>query len=169
MPNLTLEEAQRLLVIDRNNLDVECSQYSEILFKIGTACAVAISERDESKLALEQTYASSAQQIRTNAERNSTKLTEAKVEELVKMDEDYMNANAEFLEKKLAADLWYSMKDAFSGKGKMLVEVCNLFLAGYFSEKTVKSDASVEAVGYKQARGKIKEEHETRTTRRTRR
>lgn len=169
MPDLTLEEAQRLLLIDRDNLDTECSRYAEILFKIGTACAVAVSERDEAKLAVDQAYANSAQQIRITAERNSQKLTEAKVEELVKTSEEYIDANTDYLEKKLKADLWYSMKDAFASRGKMLVEVCNLFLSGYFGEKVVRGDVSVEEAGYKAARNKISKEHEARTTKRTRR
>lgn len=169
MPQLTLEEAQELLLIDRNNLDTECSRYSDVLYKIGTAAAIAVSERDEAKLSLDQAYANKAQQIRTQAERDSVKLTEAKIEEMVKTSEDYIDANTEFLEKKLQADLWYSMKDAFSGKGKMLVEVCNLFLAGYFGEKVIRGDKSVEEVSYKETRAKMKEEREARSHRKTRR
>lgn len=156
--SLTLEQAQQLLLIDRDNLDDECVRYASLMYDIGTECAISVSERDEAKMIVEQTYANLARQKRADAERNSIKLTEAKVEELVRTDDEYIEANNEYLEKKRNCDLWYSMRDSFASKGKMVVEVCNLFLAGYFGDKVIKSSESTEQVGYDSARKKLSEE-----------
>lgn len=153
---LTLEDVRELTLIDRNNLDSECVNYAQILYSIGVEFAYAVSERDEAKKLVDEAHAEASMKYRERAERDSVKMTEARIEQKIKMNRTYVRAFEKYLAKKLDADMWGVARDSFAAKSRMLSETCSLFLAGYFGDKIIKSSNSAE-VGHTEIRRKLNE------------
>jgi len=158
---MTLDEAKNALLINKNQLDTECINYAMILNQVGVEAAMAISERDEAKINMDKKYVEIAKTKREHAERTGEKITEAKLDQMVQNDIHYQEKQNIFLAAKLNADLWYAMKDSFSQRGKMIVELCSLYLSGYFGEVVVKN-SNAEETQYSTTKRRISVERERR-------
>lgn len=132
-------ELKQHLRIDRNSLETELEAQADLFYEVCEHHARAISRRDELKTASEEQYALCADAIR----RGEDKVTEAHVKEQVSMDKDYLDACATFLEAKKLADLFAGLRDAFDQRGKMLRELAQLYLGGYYQAVRVESGGSV--------------------------
>lgn len=142
MSELTLREAKALLLIDKYNLDDECINQSSVFSHVADQCAEAGSMSDCAKQLLAQTDADVAEKIRIKASEENIKLSEAKLQEQILLDERHQKAFSEYAEAKLNADKWYSMKEAFVQRSFMLKDLCGLFYAQYFTKESVNINPS---------------------------
>lgn len=139
---LTLEEAQKLLIIDRDALDVECATHSGIVDRVGEAYAYAVDRRDTLKAELKSLESEIAIDIRRTAKENDEKLTEAQITQQIHGDRRYKRKNNEYLEANLQVGLWESKRESFRARTRMLPEVCSLFMDGVITDVVVKNKTS---------------------------
>lgn len=136
-------ELKQHLRIDRNNLETELEKQADLFYEICEEHTRAISRRDELEVTSKEQYALCADAVRRNAEDSGEKITEAYVKEQVAMDKDYLDATATYLEAKKLSDLFAGLRDAFDQRGKMLRELAQLYLGGYYQVVRVESGGSV--------------------------
>lgn len=137
-----LAELKGHLLIDRNELETELEKQSELYYEVCEAHARASSRRDELKVAMEEQYAISADSIRRAAEEEKAKITEASIKEQVILEKDYLDATAAYLEAKKLAELYGGLREAFDSRGKMLKELAQLYISGYYQVARVDSGGS---------------------------
>jgi len=147
LKGLTLEEAKELLSIDKDNLDDVCLTHADIFDTVADKHARAVSERDFKKDELSKVHSDIAKKLRSDASEKGEKITEKGIEASILLDEDYIEANEEYLEAKLEADLWSIRKDSFLQRSSMIKRLCELYLAGYYTSSSIK--------GVEEAGGKI--------------
>lgn len=146
---LTLEEAKKLLRIDKNSLDTMCVQHPELFFEVSDMCTYAIAYRDKTKEDMDQMWSTVATKLR-----KAEKITDKAVQELVSIDPAYIKAKNEFLDAKHEAERWSALKDAFMQRSGMIRSLCDLFVTGHYNIATVQS-TKPRMAGYKQTREKI--------------
>jgi len=145
MGQITLSEARELLLIDKYSLDTECSTHPSLFSHIADQCAEAGSLSDHAKENLAQVNAKVAEKLRIKANEESAKLTEAKLQESILLDEEHKEAFRNYAAAKLNAEKWTSTKDAFTQKAFMLKDLCGLFYSQYFTKESVNvNPAAVE-------------------------
>ena|ERR1700693_6140375 len=137
MDKITLQEAKELLLIDKFNLDDEAVLQSQMFSDIGEQSAEANSRLDWAKENLSRVDAEVAKKLRINADTEGSKLSEAKLQELVKLDETHKDAFKEYADAKMMAEKWESMKQSFTQRNYMLKELCGLFYAQYFTKESI--------------------------------
>ncbi len=130
------------LLIDRNRLDEELEKQAEAFYEVCEAHAQAVSLRDELKTGTEEQYAISATKIRAEFEKGGERHTEAQVKEAVSMDKEYLDSCASYLDAKKLSDLLAGLRDAYDQRGKMLKELAQLYLGGYFTTTRIEGSAS---------------------------
>lgn len=130
--DLALNLLRASVKIDKEALDDEIVKQPTLFLQAADICALAMSRRDEAKAELDQTYASVCDTIRTKAAAANEKMTEAKLEALATTDEAFVEATEKFLRLKKKADEAYNLRESYDQRGKMLKELVNLFISGYW-------------------------------------
>lgn len=126
------------LRIDRDDLDSEIATQADSYFRVAEACALAASRRDEAKADMEEESARAANRVRLEAASHDEKITEAQIKEQTSKDKNYLTYVQAFLKAKSEADLWVAMRESFDMRGKMLRELAQLHIAGYYQITAVK-------------------------------
>lgn len=147
-----IDEFQKYLIIDKNSLDEELEKQPILLFEICRATSEAISLRDSEKQRLEVIDASINEDLRQEAFRTNTKITEAKLAAAVLLDHRHTQTYADYSEARKEADLWIALKEAFIQKGFALRELVELYLSGYFATSSVKERITKEDLEIKSMR-----------------
>lgn len=141
---LTLDEAKKMQLIDKSNLDEELTHNTYNYSTIGELAAEAVSRRDFLKDEVEAVSAKLGKDYRESMD----KVTEGKVAEYVQLHPDYQEVRSEYLKAKLDADKWIAQRESFGQRAMMLRDLCNLYNSEYFARESVKSKAERE-VEYK--------------------
>jgi hypothetical protein len=145
MAKITLEEAEELLIINKHELDDECIAQPSILHDVSDQFTTAKSIRDKSKKFLAETDALVAKELRLESDTKGTKLSEAKLQELILLDPRHKEAFGIWAEDNLTAERWENKKDAFIQRSFMLKELCGLYYNSYFIRESVNiNHAAVE-------------------------
>lgn len=132
------------LAIDKFNLDGCIERQAGLFNEIAVSLAEAISQRDFLKKDYEDVQAEVAAEVRHEAKQDSRKMTDKAVTECVAEDKDVKQAHTDFLDAKRSVDLWAALKESFMQRSYMIKELAQLYIAGYFADKTF---ASAEHVG----------------------
>ena len=82
--------------------------------------AYAVSDRDSLKDELSKTTSTIAGELRSNAAKTGDKITEKAIESKVHLDKRHIEANENYLQAKLDADLWGIRKDATLQRSSMI-------------------------------------------------
>lgn len=150
---------REFLQIDKNALDEELVRHPDLIFRVGEACAEAIAERDSLKEQLAVTDAELDAVVRE--ELKDEKTTEAIVKNRIQVHPKHTAASDAYLNAKEKCDILAALREAFSAKGYALRELCQLYLANYYSQDSIKSEAP-DAVVYKRRRQQLAEARERR-------
>lgn len=121
------------LRIDEHSLDHALRDHPGLFFEIGTALALAISNRDEAKQDLSEVEATVDMELRKSASQIGSKVTEKEIESNRNIDKRVKAANDRFLEEKLNAANLSALKEAYEQKSYALSKLVDLYLANYYS------------------------------------
>jgi hypothetical protein len=124
------------LAIDKNALDEAFIEQAELLQKVSSRLALAISLRDEAKDQIKQTEARLFLEIRDRTPDGSKAPSQKVIEMMV--DEHPSRAKAVKRHVTMVHDAatWDGMFEAYKARGYALTELNKLFLAGYFSNSS---------------------------------
>ncbi len=136
-----LEQYAELLQIDRNDLDTALLEQAQVYYRVGEAYATAISYRDYAKSHIDKVRADTDRLIRRKAQEEAEKVTEAQVANRILDDVLYQKVVDEHLEWKTVADKWSALRDSFERRCYALRDLCTLWVAGYFTDTTIKADS----------------------------
>ena len=120
---------RRKIAFDRDALDDAIEEQAGLFLQCADAVAMAISRRDEAKSAMDLEFAKACDRARTGA---IEKKTESGIKEAAQLDKKHMAAEAAHRDAKLEADLASSLRESFEMRGKMLREMAQLYIAGYY-------------------------------------
>jgi hypothetical protein len=137
MDKITFEEAEELLLINKHELDDDCVTQPSIFHSVGDQFLTAKSIRDKSKKNLAEVDATIAKELRLDADTKGTKLSEAKLQELIILDNRHKEAFAIWAEDNLISERWELMKESFSQRSFMLKDVCSLFYTNYYIRESI--------------------------------
>jgi small-conductance mechanosensitive channel len=140
------------LIVDKHNLDLELCQQSVKFDQAGQEYAKALAKKDNAKFALNSLdnqiktlYASTSIRIRNQLKATGEKSTEEMIRcmiitdpEIIKLEEQRLLAELEYIDTTYWANRWESVKDAYNGRGPNLREVGALLMAGYYQVDSVK-------------------------------
>lgn len=141
---MELEEARKLLLISKNNLDEACQTQADIFYEVAEEVAFANSHRDYMKEQLVKRDAELAVDIRKKSEQSGEKLTETKLQQMLQTHPEHLKTFDEWLEAKLNAERWSALKDSFLQRASMIKELCALFISGYYADIEVKGNKDTD-------------------------
>lgn len=147
-----LQKARNGLIVDKHNLDLELCQQSVKFDEAGQGYAEAVVRRDTAKYVLNSLdnqiktcYASTSISIRNKLKASGEKSTEDLIKcmiisdpDMIKLEEQRLQAEQEFITATYWTNRWESVKDAYNGRGPNIREVGTLLIAGYYQVDSVK-------------------------------
>ena len=133
--------------VNMQDLDEHIMQLPSLLMEAAEFTALAIRQRDQADHDLKVTSALVADGLRQEHD----KISEAKINSMLPMDEDYNNAREKLEQLKADASLWQALVDAIRTKQSALKMITELLIAGYLTKATVASDARAELAAQRQA------------------
>jgi hypothetical protein len=156
--NAELEIFRERLIINENDLNTEVSQQAELFFQVAQISAIKSNYKESAKYDLERSYSEVSLSIRQECLKDKAiKMTEALIDQLVKSDEKYILAQKYYLDTKKEADEWSALKEGFQSKGFLLKELCNLFIAGYYTSTNIKTaENKVSDLEYEKNKSKLR-------------
>lgn len=146
------------LPFDRDNLDEAVEDHASGVLRAGDAWAHAVSVRDGAKSEMEDAYTRAAEKVRLLGDKKN----ETQIKEAASIDKKYLAAEEAWRNAKYDADMAQSLKDAWEARGKALGQMCQLYIAGYYSLTSVKGETKQHIS--KEAAARARETlHSTRT------
>lgn len=152
---ITTQDLRDCLVIDKASLDDELVQQSELYFNVGEAYIDAVDKRDALKEDLGVIEAELDNYIRDKAEAREEKITNDAVKARVKMHPKRVRAYKDFATAKRKADLLGVLKESFIQRASMLKHLCEIYVANYFEQNSVRGTDRQDTAVYIQRRHKI--------------
>jgi len=152
---MDIEEYQDLLKIDKHSLDMELVEQAEIYNQTAQEYANAVSVRDAAYQTMKETYSECYTIIRKEADEDGRKVTEAILDNEIKVNENYTNTVDEWLKAKEEADNMQALKDSFEQRSRMLTRLVDLYISGYFMHSGV-SSSNNDSENYKYESNKAK-------------
>lgn len=129
------------LSLDKDALDKELVEFSEMFMKWAERYAESIAERDERKSEIEIEKAKLDKEVRSKPEDfNLAKITENAILNIIVENEKMILLNKELIECNKRVNILGSVKEAASHKRKMIEKLVELFLAGYWSDPKIKKE-----------------------------
>jgi hypothetical protein len=128
------------LLIDKNDLDGELMEQSQVFFDVAHQFSLAVSKRDRAKEQVSRVAAKVAHRLRKDAEEHGEKITEAAISRLIDLEDDYQNAVDEYIDLCAEANDLLAMKEAFQQRSYMLKDLVALYLSQYYMSDSVKGD-----------------------------
>jgi hypothetical protein len=128
-----IKQLEQKLLIEDHALDIALREHPDLFYQVANALALAISERDEAKLALDEIEAEAAMAIRDEAAKYEEKITDKTVEMRVKTDAGVMKAARQFIQFKNEATRWTVLKEAYESRSYALSKLVDLYIANYYS------------------------------------
>lgn len=123
--------------IDRDALHEGIEEQPGLFFAAADALALAFSVRDQAKTEMDNEYSRACGRAREQKDEDGKKPTEGAIKEAAQLDKKYLAAEAAYRKAKLDAETAVALRDSFEMRAKMLREMSQLFLAGYFQASSV--------------------------------
>lgn len=151
MRQLSADELKERVPFDREALDAAIEEQAGLFLQAAELVALAVSRRDDAKTLMDQEYARACNRARTDIT-SGDKKTEAGVKEAAQLDKRYIQAESAYLVAKHEAELVQTVREAFDMRGKMLREMAQLYISGYYQLSAV-GDRAKRGVDDVAARG----------------
>lgn len=123
--------------IDRDALHEGIEEQPGLFFAAADALTLALSLRDEAKTEMDNEYSRACGRAREKKDEDGKKPTEGAIKEAAQLDKKYLAAEAAYRKARLDADIAAALRDSFEMRAKMLREMSQLFLAGYYQASGV--------------------------------
>ena len=128
-----MAEFEDELKIDKYRLDDEIAKQADLYYRVSAGFAEAASWRDRAKHDLSMTEADAAQEVRTEISEAGEKVTEAGVKEQLTLKKSVVAARRHHIAWERLAEEWLGLQRAFDQKSKMLRDMSQLYVSGYFT------------------------------------
>lgn len=152
----TLETLAGRLSINEHSLDVALREHPDLFYTVATELALAISNRDEAKMEVDEVEAKVASEIRHRASVDDEKVTDKSVSDQVKLDKRVQAASTKFIEQRLNAAKWTALKEAYESRSYAISKLVDLYLSNYYSTIEKKSDADFRTVQSQRVKDHLK-------------
>lgn len=126
------------LRIDRNRLDEELQQQAALYAQVGERCALAASVRDDRRERLKRVDALLFLRIRDRLLESGDRFTEATLNSMVLTHAEHREAARLHAEAVHQCAQWEAMREAFQQRSYALKDLCQLFIAGYYTDTSVR-------------------------------
>ena len=132
----TYNELSKKIRINRDFLDAEIIEQPNLFFHASEGFVHAVAKRDKSNHSLEVEIAELDKDIREQMIADGERVTEDKVAQQIKREQDYHRFYKEHLDASLVANRWSSLKESYRQRADMLKSLVQLHISGYFGEVT---------------------------------
>ncbi len=151
---MDIKEIEAELRIDKHDLDTELMSQADLFYRVAQEYAHITSIKDELYENIKQTDAKTNIMLRESFADRGTKVTESQINAAVLDHRDHKEAFHDWITSKEEADKLGSLKEAFMQRSYMLKDLAQLYIAGYWADKTVSAEdaTSKEAVYEKRKR-----------------
>lgn len=160
-----LETLAGRLSINEHALDIALREHPDLFYTVATELALAISNRDEAKMEVDEVEAKVASEIRHRASVDDEKVTDKSVSDQVKLDKRVQAANTKFIEERLNAAKWTALKEAYESRSYAISKLVDLYLANYYSTIEKKNDTDYRTVRSQQIKDHNREARNPRAPR----
>lgn len=150
-----IDEFRDYLKVDKNHLDDDLVQHSQLFFKVAEAYVRASAKRDELKEDLTLLDAELDGRVRKRADDKDEKYTEAQIKALILTNKDHVDASEAYHNAKTEADMLGALKESFVTRGHHIRDLCQLYTAQYFDTNSVRADANADRTIYQERRKRI--------------
>lgn len=136
-----LPELEEGLKIDKDLLDDEVAQHSEIYYRVAKYVGVLCSRRDELDKLKKEAEAQADAEIRRAALKSEERITERQVESEKAQDQTVRNLDIQILRIKEEIHLWGALKEAYEQRNFMLSRMVEMYTKQYY-ERIMESGGS---------------------------
>ena len=152
MPNrLSIEEAEKLLLVDKNQLDDDLAMQPDTYYQVASASAECGALRDSAKYELDQitaeTDARVRQELQDEADQDAKrkKPTEAEICNNARLDRKVDAQQRHFAKWTRLAAQWRALEMAFAQRAHVLRDLTNLYTSSYFQTSSGNNPATRQA------------------------
>lgn len=125
--------------IDKHNLDRELTRHAVLLEQETDNLAQANKDFNAAENELKRMKGQVAVDLRqASVEGTGPKVSEAKILEMIGVDEDVIAARQDIVDKGYERDLAWGRKEAMQSRGHMIRDMCQLQIAGYYVSDSVR-------------------------------
>jgi len=146
---MTLEDAKKLLNIDRNLLEEECSRHTTYFSEVAENYTDAVSRRDELKE--EKDFINAKQFL---IAKGGEKISDLVATSRAEVSDEYKNVVKLYLKSRKEADEWSAMKEAWQQRASMLKYLSELYISGYFSISVRTPNSEYETIKQRLEKGR---------------
>jgi len=144
------------LQIERSNLDAEAADQAQLYFAVGEHYTTAVSLRDQARDNLAAIDARLAHDERRRLANAGEKVTEGIINDYVMLHRTHTAEASRYERLKTISDKWGNLQRAYEQRMRMLRELVNLFVTGYWTTgaikpRTVVNEAVVANIRQQQA------------------
>lgn len=160
--DLTFEDLENGLQIDRNALDEGIIQQPDFFYRVAKMLAMAISQRDEAKTQVAEAEAEADQRIRSHI-REDEKVTEGDVKAQIRTDKKVKAAITKHLDLVREVNELDALKEAYKQRSYAFNQLNDLQMMGYFGgEVSSSSGGKVKTVIAERAKRAMSDERRKR-------
>jgi len=133
----SLEETEKLIVINRANLETELEFQPELYMAIADVSARKMSIRDMLKEVKDRVWAEEFLKAKSSSDANGKTPSDKVSETIADASVEYQKATQAYLEAKKDADEWWSKREAFQARTECLKELSRIRGSGLYSSPDV--------------------------------
>ena len=135
--NITLEEAESLITINRTNLEVELEQQPDIYMRVADVSVEKISIRDFLKEEKDRVWAEQFLKAKLNYSEGKPP-SDKVAETIADASSEFKEVTKKFLEAKKEAEIWWSKRESFQSRTDCLKELSRIKSSGLYSQTEVR-------------------------------
>lgn len=154
--NITLEEVENLIRINRTNLEVELEQQPDIYMRVADMSVEKISVRDFLKEEKDRVWAEQFLKAKLNYSEGKPP-SDKVAETMADASSEFVEVTRKFLEAKKEAEVWWSKRESFQARTDCLKELSRIKSSGLYSQTEVRGKMASEEE-YKKIKSKMREE-----------
>jgi len=142
------------LIIDKHDLDNELVQHASLFSEAAEHAVQASARMDYLKEELAVVDSEVATSLRTSAVNEGRKVTEAALAALVLQHSAHKEAHKALIDAKAETAQWNAARESFSTRGHMLRDLCQLYIAEYYTKASVEGPDAAK-VEHKSSRERL--------------
>lgn len=128
----TFAELEAGLSINKDNLDEEARQHTNLFYHVAKQLVLEISKRDQLYQRCKEVEAETDVNLRDEAAQREERITDKTVEALVRTADAVVHARTQLAEANLLVGQLQALKEAYMSRQYMLRDLTSLYLGNYF-------------------------------------